>query len=121
MILCRVNMSSGQFRDQGSHGQFDLELDHICHWVELHIDQLVFERHEADKENLRDGGDVSLVREGFAKLNKQRSKKKKKSRPYIHGYRNDHQITVEANQGGIFDQAMVSYKPLSNDAEEPKV
>ena len=35
--------------DEGGHGHFDVELYHVGDWVELDVDDLVLEGHEADE------------------------------------------------------------------------
>ena len=35
--------------DEGGHGHFDVELDHVDDWVELDVYDLVLEEHETDE------------------------------------------------------------------------
>jgi hypothetical protein len=41
-------LALGQAHDEGGHGHFDVEFDHVDDGVELDVDDLVFEEHEAD-------------------------------------------------------------------------
>ena len=52
---------AGEFGDEGRHGHFDVEFDHVCDGVELDVDEWVFEKHETDEHDLMKwGGDVSI-------------------------------------------------------------
>jgi len=43
--------------DEGGHGHFDVELDHVDDRVELDVYDLVLEEHKTDEEGVHGDGD----------------------------------------------------------------
>ena len=52
-----VDRRLGNFGNERCHRDFDVEFYHVGYRVELDVDNLIFEGHEADEHQL---GDVSL-------------------------------------------------------------
>jgi hypothetical protein len=47
-----VDRTSSESGNEGGHAHFDVELHHVSHWMELDVDNLVGQRHKADKHYL---------------------------------------------------------------------
>ena len=49
LVVASFDGVTGDLGDEGGHGHFDVELYHVGDWVELDVDDLVLEGHEADE------------------------------------------------------------------------
>lgn len=52
-----LGLALGKADDERGHGHFDVEFDHVGDGVELDVDDLVAEEHEADEEGVHADGD----------------------------------------------------------------
>lgn len=61
-----LGFALGEADDERGHGHFNVELDHVDNGVELDVDNLVVEEHEADEEGIHaDGDDHELAVEAY--------------------------------------------------------
>jgi hypothetical protein len=99
-------LAAGKTYDEGGHGHFDIEFDHVGDGMELDVDNLIPQKHEADKHAL------SYIR---------KDKQIGALFTYIHGDGENHKLRVESDKGLVFDQAVLLYKSDLDGSEEVPV